>query len=75
MSGNRAREELRDWVRARGYWDRAAKFLELACNASDSDVQNRYATIAQHYRMLAEAEERSADQKGTERRSQRASAA
>jgi hypothetical protein len=51
------------------------KLLELACNASDSDVQNRYATIAQHYRMLAEAEERSADQKGTERRSQRASAA
>jgi hypothetical protein len=38
-------------------------------------VQNRYATIAQHYRMLAEAEERSADHKGTERRSQRASAA
>jgi hypothetical protein len=32
-------------------------------------VQNRYVTIAQHYRTLAEAEERSADQKGTERRS------
>jgi hypothetical protein len=69
MSDNRGRRELRDWVRARGYRDRAAKSLELACNASDPDVQNRYVTIAQHYRTLAEAEERSADQKGTERRS------
>jgi hypothetical protein len=34
-------------------------------------VQNRYVTIAQHYRTLAEAEERDAEQKGTERRSQR----
>ena len=50
MSDNRARQELRDWTRARGYWDRAAEFLELAVNTSDRDVQNRYVTIAQHYR-------------------------
>ena len=71
MSDNRTRQELRDWTRARGYWDRAAEFLELASNAADADVQNRYITIAQHYRSLAEAEERGAEQKGTERRSQR----
>jgi hypothetical protein len=71
MSDNRARQELRDWTRARGYWNRAAEFLKLAADASDRDVQNRYVTIAQHYRTLAEAEERGAEQKGTERRSQR----
>ena len=68
---DRTRQELRDWTRARGYRDRAAEFLELASNASNSDVQNRYVKIAQHYRTLAEAEERGAEQKGTERRSQR----
>jgi sRNA-binding protein len=70
MSDNRARQELRDWTRVRGYWDRAAESLELAANASDP-VQDRHVTIAQHYRALAEAEERGADQKGTERPSQR----
>jgi hypothetical protein len=45
--------------------------LELASSASDPNVQDRYLTIAQHYRTLAEAEERGAEQKGTERRSQR----
>jgi hypothetical protein len=68
MSDDRARQELRDWTRARDYWNRAAEFLKLASNASDPDVQNRYLTIAQHYRTLAEAEERNAEQKGTERR-------
>jgi hypothetical protein len=71
MSDKRARQELRDWTMARGYWNRAAEFLKLASNTSDTDVQNRYVTIAQHYRTLAEAEERDAEQKGTERRSQR----
>jgi hypothetical protein len=73
MSDNRVRQELRDWTRARGYWDRAAEFLKLASDASDADVQNRYVTIARHYRTLAEAEERGAEQKGTERRSRRQS--
>jgi hypothetical protein len=71
MSDNRARQELRHWTRARGYWNRAAEFLELASSASDPNVRDRYVTIAQHYRALAEAEERGADQKGTERPSQR----
>jgi len=73
MSDNRTRQELRDWTKARGYWDRAAEFLELASNTSDPNVQDRYITIAQHYRTLAEAEERGAKQKGTERRSHRGS--
>ena len=60
---------LRNWARARTYWNRAVESLELARNASDPNVQNRYFTIAQHYRTLAEAEERSAKQKGAERRS------
>jgi len=71
MSYNRARQELSDWTRVRGYWDRAAEFLDLAANTSDPNVQDRYVTIAQHYQSLAEAEERSADKKSTERRSQR----
>ena len=54
MSDNRARQELRDWTRVRGYWDRVAESLELAANASDPDVQDRYVTIAQHYRTLAD---------------------
>ncbi len=72
MSDDRARQELRDWVRARDYWDRAAECLDLACNTNNPEVQNRYVTIAQHYRTLAEAEERSANRKGTERRSRAA---
>jgi hypothetical protein len=64
----RAKEELRDWAAARRYWNRAAESLEVARNESDPDVRNRYVTIAHHYRQLAEAAERSANQKGVERR-------
>ncbi len=71
MSDNRVRQELRDWTMARGYWNRAAEFLKLASGTSDPNVRERYVTIAQHYRTLAEAEERGAEQKGAERRSQR----
>ena len=71
MSHHRARRELSDWTRARSYWDRAAEYLELAATASDPNVQDRFIRIAQHYRVLAEAEERGADKKGAERRSQR----
>src|SRR5579872_4059410 len=67
-----ARAELRDWVRARGYRDHAADFLDLARSASNPDVKNRYVTIARHYLTLAEAEERSANQKSVERRSRAA---
>ena len=69
-----AQGELRQWVRARGYWGRAAQSLELALSAADLDVRNRYLAIAQHYRVLAEAEERSADRRGAERRSRAAPA-
>ena len=65
-------EELRSWARARGYWDRGAEYLELARNESGPDVQNRYITIALHYRALAKAEERSAALKGDERRARAA---
>ena len=75
MSDNRARQELRHWTRARSYWNRAVEFLQLACSASDPNVQDRYVTIAQHYRTLAEAEEQGAEQKGTDRRSQRQASA
>lgn len=68
MSYKQARRQLRDWTGVRSYWDRAAEFLELAASASDPNVRERYITIAQHYRALAEAEERSADKKGAERR-------
>ncbi|MGA8875801.1 MAG: hypothetical protein WB555_09715 [Candidatus Korobacteraceae bacterium] len=68
MSYKQARRQLRDWTGVRSYWDRAAESLELAASASDPNVRERYITIAQHYRALAEAEERSADKKGAERR-------
>ena len=64
-----ALEELRSWTRAREYWDRAVEYLKLARTASDPDLQSRFVAIARHYRMLADAEERSAEHKGAERRS------
>jgi hypothetical protein len=69
QQGLAARSELRNWALAHEYWSRSAKFLALACGESNADVQDRYASVAEHYRMLAEAEERSADRKGLERRS------
>jgi len=45
------------------------RILKLARTASDPDVQSRFVAIARHYRMLADAEERSAEHKGAERRS------
>jgi len=62
-------KELRSWTSAREYWDRAVKYLKLARTASDPDVQSRFVAIARHHRMLADAEERSAEHKGAERRS------
>jgi hypothetical protein len=58
-------------MRAREYWDRAVEYLKLARAASDPDVQSRFLAIARHYRMLADAEERSAEHKGAERRSRK----
>jgi hypothetical protein len=57
---SRARDELLALARAREYWDRAIKYLKLARLASDADVQRRFMAIAQHYRALAQVEERNA---------------
>jgi hypothetical protein len=62
-----ARELLLRWARAHAYWDRAAEYCELARSASDADVRQRFIVIAQHYRTLAKAEERSAEQAGARR--------
>jgi hypothetical protein len=43
--------------------------LELARSTADLHAQNRFIKIAQHYRTLADAEERDAETKGAERRS------
>ena len=66
---SRARDELLALARAREYWDRAIKYLKLARLASDADVQGRFMAIAQHYRALAQAEERNAERMDVERRS------
>jgi hypothetical protein len=66
---SRARDELLALARAREYWDRAIKYLKLARLASDADVQRRFMAIAQHYRALAQAEERNAERMDVERRS------
>jgi len=62
-----ARELLLRWARAHAYWDRAAEYSRLARSTSDADVRQRFIVIAQHYRTLARAEERSAEQAGARR--------
>ncbi len=57
-----ARELLLIWARAHAYKDRATAYLERARSASDDDVRDRFLVVAQHYRTLAKAEERSAEQ-------------
>ena len=61
-------EELREWSLAREYWDRAIEHMKLALDTTDPDERKRLIAIAQHYRELAKATERSADRKGAERR-------
>jgi hypothetical protein len=63
----RARELLLRWARAHAYWDRATEYCKLARSASDADVRQRFVVIAQHYRTLAKAEERSAELAGARR--------
>jgi hypothetical protein len=64
-------EQLREWSRAREYWDRAIEQMKLALDATDPDERKRLIAIAGHYRELAEATERSADRKGAERRGEK----
>ncbi len=59
------------WARTREYWDRTNGYLKLVRFASDPDVRGRLIVIARHYRSLAEAEERIAEQVGIKRRSVR----
>ena len=66
-----ARQELLSRGRGRSYRDRAAVYLSLARCVSEGDVRNRYVTIAQHYRTLADAEERDAARHASERRLRR----
>jgi hypothetical protein len=56
MADKLARHEIVEWASARTHWERAAEFLDLARGTSNPDVRNRYVTIAQHYRILAESE-------------------
>ena len=63
------REELRHWEKAREYRERAIDYLELARIAANLDAQNRLIKLAQHYRALADAEEREAENKSVARRS------
>jgi hypothetical protein len=71
MSADRshARKELRHWANVRKYREQATSYLELARMTADPDAQNRFIKIAQHYRTLADAEERDAEGRGVERRS------
>ena len=64
-----ARKELRHWANVRKYREQTTSYLELARMTADPDAQNRFIKIAQHYRTLADAEERDAEGRGVERRS------
>ena len=59
------------WIRTRAetYRNQAISYLKLAGMTVDLDVQNRFIKIAQHCRMLADAEERDAESRGIGRRS------
>ena len=67
MPANRLhrREQLRHWKKAREYRERAIGYLELARLTPNLDAQNRFIKIAQHYRTLANAEERDAKAKAS----------
>jgi hypothetical protein len=67
-SPSSARYELLAWAKARNLRDRPAEYLNDARVASDSSVQRRLNDIAQHYRVLAEAEAKGACRLGNERR-------
>jgi hypothetical protein len=66
---SRAQDEILAWVRAREYSSRASKYLDVARLESDPDVRRRFVSIAQHYRILAQAEERNVERSAVERRS------
>jgi hypothetical protein len=65
-----ARDELLVWAKARDFRDRATEYLNRARLEPDGDVQRRFVDVAQHYRILAEAEASNAGRLGNERRGQ-----
>jgi gas vesicle protein len=67
---SRARDELLVWAKARDFRDRATEYLNRARLEPDGDVQRRFVDVAQHYRILAEAEASNAGRLGNERRGQ-----
>ena len=67
---SRARDELLVWAKARDFRDRATEYLNRARVEPDGDVQRRFVDVAQHYRILAEAEASNAGRLGNERRGQ-----
>ncbi len=54
----KARAVLLGWARIGKYREQATRYVRLAREASDSDVRDRFITIARHYRALTQAEER-----------------
>ena len=65
-----ARDELLVWAKARDFRDRATEYLNRARLEPDGDVQRPFLDVAQHYRILAEAEASNAGRLGNERRGQ-----
>jgi hypothetical protein len=73
MSGPRgqqpkARDVLLSWPRAGKYRKEATRYVKLAHSVSDSDVRDRFITIARHYQALMEAEERTNEENAAIRR-------
>ena len=64
----KARKVLLSWARVGKYREQATRYVRLAREASDSDVRDRFITIARHYRALTQAEERIIGHNATTRR-------
>jgi hypothetical protein len=59
----RARDIILSWTRAREYREGQARYLRVARWSSDPDMRDRFITVAEHYRSLAEIEQNIADQR------------
>jgi gas vesicle protein len=58
------------WAKARDFREQANEYLNRARLEPEGDVQRRFVDVAQHYRILAEAEASNAGRLGNERRGQ-----
>jgi hypothetical protein len=61
---SRARDELLAWAKARDFREQATQYLNRARLEPEGDVQRRFVDVAQHYRLLAEAEASNAGRLG-----------